>query len=329
MSRTNQLVAAIALAAFAVAGLSGCVGGGPVATKTDAIAGQLKSLPGVTATDTAFNEHTVTSDPHSLITLTLDPAVTADEVATIIAAFAKANTDTGLDELSSELNLAAGEDTLDLLYAPITDAQVKTLAGSWTDLRGTYASTALGMIIASGSDYVVNLAVGLGKSSFEGDLTALQAARGELEPLGDVGRYEQSDGRFAASSGLPDDAALSLLIAIDSVLAADGTDPDLHGEYDGLSTSFSLTAKVADSTDAASGLNAAATRLVAALPAAADGITIAFLAADGAPVAFFDDRSCDAYVGLEAADPSRKLLEYWGATGRTLLDGSTVASCFS
>ena len=213
---------------------------------------------------------------------------------------------------------------------PITDAETKALAAGWVGARGTYTATDLGMVVASGTDYVVNLKVALGKSSFEGDLAALQAARAAFEPLGDVGRYEQTDGRFAASGGLPDDGALSLLVAIDSVLAADGTEPDLRGEYDGLTTSFSLAAKVAESTDAANGLNAAAARLVTALPADGPGLAISFVAAkDNSAVAFFDDRSCDSYVGLAETDQSRQLLEYWGKDGRTLRDGSTVASCFT
>ncbi len=332
MLSPRRVAAALAIAAFAASMLAGCVGAGPIATKTDAILQQISGLPGVVGSRTEFNEHTTTSDPHSMIELQVDPKATAAQVDAIIKAFAKANTETGLTLLSTELHLATkgGPDKLELLYAPITDAEATTLSDSWLDLRGRYASTDLGMIIASGTDYVVNLSLGLGKSNFDGDLIAMHDAQADFAALGDVGRYEQVDGRFAASGGLPNDTALSQLAGLHLVLAADGTDPDLRGEYDGLTTSFSLTAVVAQSTDAVTGLNAAAARLVAALPAGGAPVSITFLSAkDKSTVAFFDDRSCDSYAGLDAADPSRRLLEFWDQDGRTLADGSTVASCFS
>lgn len=325
-------VAALAIAAFAASLLAGCVSAGPIATKTDAILQQIIDLPGVVGSSSKFNEHTITSDPHSIIELQVDPKVTAAQVDAIIKAFAKANTETGLTLLSTELHLATkgGPDKLELLYAPITDAEASTLADSWLDLRGRYASTDLGMIIASGTDYVVNLSVGLGESTFDGDLTAMHDAQADFAVLGEVGRYEQADGRFAASGGLPDDTALTQLASLNLVLAADGTDPDLRGEYDGLDTSFSLIAVVAESTDAATGLNAAITRTLDSVPAAGAGIAIEFHSAtDQHVVATFDDRSCDSYIGLAATDPTRQLLVYWARDGRTLRDGSTAESCFA
>jgi hypothetical protein len=185
------------------------------------------------------------------------------------------------------------------------------------------------MVIGSSTGYVVNLSVGLGQSTFEGDVTALHDAQGDFAKLGDVGRYEQVDGRFAASAGLPTDDDLRLLAVIDTVLAADGQEPDLRGEYNGLDTSFSLVASVAESTDEATGLNAAAVRALDAIPASgAPGLQFQFVsAADKHVIGTFDDRSCDAYSGTPADDPGRLLLAYWARDGRTLLDGSAAESC--
>jgi hypothetical protein len=332
MPSTRRLAAALLVTALAVAGLAGCVGGdGPVGTKTNAILGALANLPGVVGSSTTFNEHTVISEPHSMIELQVDPKATAGQVAAVITSFAKANTETGLDLLSSELHLVTkgGPDKLELLYGPITDVQATTLGASWLDLRGRYASTDLAMVVGSSTGYVVNLSVGLGQSSIAGDLTALHDVQADFAKLGDVGRYEQVDGRFAASGGLPSDTTLGFVAGLDAVLAADGTDPALRGEYDALTDSFSLTAEVADSTDATNGLNAAAIRALAAIPAAGTGVTIAFHSvADKHQIATFDDRSCDSYAGLPVSDPSRQLLELWAHDGRALRDGSAVASCF-
>lgn len=329
----RRLAATLAIGALAVATLAGCVGGdGPVETKTDSVLAAIANLPGVVGSSSTFNEHSITSAPHSLIELEVDPEATAVQVGVILKSFAKANTQTGLTVLSSELHLAThgGPDKLELLYAPITDAQAAALAEGWLDLRGRYASTDLGLVLAGGAGYVVNLAVGLGQSGFEASVAALQDARAVLGPLGDVGRYEQVDGRFAASGGIPDDTALTLLAAMNLLLGADGQDPDLRGEYDGGGNSFSLVADVAASTDAATGLNAAIVRTLASIPASGPGLAIEFHAAsDKHVVATFDDRSCDAYLGKTATDPNAALLLYWARDGRTLLDGSTAQSCLS
>ena len=332
MPATRRLAAALLVTALALAGLVGCVGGGgPVGTKTNSILGAIANLPGVVGSSTVFNEHSVTSDPHSMIELQVDPKASAEQVAAIIKSFAKANTETGLDVLSSELHLVTkgGPDKLELLYAPITDPQATTLAASWLDLRGRYASTDLGMVVGSSTGYVVNLSVGLGQSTFEGDVTALHDAQADFAKLGDVGRYEQVDGRFAASAGLPSDDDLRLVAVIDAVLAADGQEPDLRGEYNGLDTSFSLVATVAESTDEATGLNAAAVRALDAIPAATPlGLQLQFVsAADKHAIGTFDDRSCDSYSGTLATDAGRLLLAYWARDGRTLLDGSAAESC--
>jgi hypothetical protein len=266
-----------------------------------------------------------------MIELKLDPAATAAHVETIVTTFAHANVATGLDLVSSELHLVVngGPDRLELLYPDISDTQAATLAQSWFDLRGRYASTDLAMVIGSSTGYVVNLSVGLGQSTFEGDVTALHDAQGDFAKLGDVGRYEQVDGRFAASGGLPGDDDLRLLAVIDAVLVADGQDPGLRGEYNGLDTSFSLIATVADSTDGATGLNAAAVRALGAIPASGPlGLQLRFVsAADKHVIGTFDDRSCDSYSGTAADDPGRLLLAYWARDGRALLDGSAAESC--
>jgi len=323
----------IAIALLAAGALAGCDAlGGPVTDKTNAILKQLSALPGVVASTSTQGERSLSSEPHSELKLEVAADATAAQLDKIVTTFAHANVETGLDKVVSELDLAAQgtTDTLQLLYGKISDAQATTLADSWLDLRGRYTSTALGLVISSGTDYIVNLSVGLGQSSFEGDLTALHDAQADFAKLGDVGRYDQVDGRFAASGGLPDDTMLAQLVSIEAVLTADGTEPDLRGEYDGLTTSFSLVAAVADSTDAGNGLNAAAVRLLDTIPAAGAGITVKFVSAtDRHEIATFDDRSCDSYVGLAAGDPSVQLLAYWARDGRTLRDGSTAESCNS
>lgn len=332
MKSARRALAAVAIAALAASALVGCIAAGPVTSKTNAILDELRNLPGIVDANTTVNEQSRRSKPHSMIELKLDPDATVAQVATIVTTFAHANVTTGLDVLSSELHLVVngGPDTLELLYADISDTQATTLAQSWFDLRGRYTSTDLAMLIGSSTGYVVNLSVGLGQSTFEGDVTALHDAQGDFAKLGDVGRYDQVDGRFAASAGLPSDDDLRLLVALDAVLAADGQEPDLRGEYNGLDTSFSLVATVAESTDEATGLNAAAVRMLAAIPPAGMGVSIAFhSAADQHEVVNFDDRSCDSYVGLPEADPSRQLLELWAQDGRALRDGSAVASCFA
>jgi hypothetical protein len=331
MKSARRALAAVAIAALAVSALVGCIGAGPVTTKTNAILDELRNLPGVVDANTRADERSAQSQPHSMIELKLDPAATVAHVETIVTTFAHANVTTGLDVLSSELHLVVdgGPDKLELLYPDISDTQATTLAQGWLDLRARYASTDLAMVSGTGTGYVVNLSVGLGQSSFVGDVTALHDAQGDFAKLGDVGRYEQVDGRFAASGGLPADDDLRLLAVIDTVLAADGQEPDLRGEYDGMGTSFTLVATVADSTDGATGLNAAAVRALDAIPASSPlGLRLQFVsAADRHVIGTFDNRSCDAYSGAPADDPGRLLLAYWARDGRTLLDGSVAESC--
>lgn len=325
-----RILSAAAVAVLAAALLSGCVSGTAVATKSNAILKAVSELPGVVASSTAFNEHTVASDPHSRIDLEVSPDATAAQVGTIITEFAHANVKTGLELVSSELKLAVtgAPDTLDLLWSPITDTQATTLATTWIELRGHYATTTLGMTIASGDDYKVDLQVALHDTSLNAELTAFHDAQQIYSTLGPVGRYENDS--FAADNGLPDDAALTTLYNLNTVLTADGQDPKLVATLDGLQNLFFVVATVADSTDAATGLNAAAVRAITAVPSTAPAISIEFKSAgDASTIVKFDDSACDIYVGLPETDPARRLIELWAQDGRTLLDGSTVASCFA
>jgi hypothetical protein len=50
---------------------------------------------------------------------------------------------------------------------------------------------------------------------------------------------------------------------------------------------------------------------------------------DGVTGITFTNVDCGPYPNLVEAEPSRTLLQYWARDGRTLLDGSSAASCFA
>lgn len=306
---------AAALGAVVLVALAGCIPGAPINVKTTTVAHAIESLPGVTTVTVDSQERTQYTAARSDVYAGLSAAATADEVGSILTAFAAANRDTGPADVSSRLRLIVDNSAnqIDLEFAALTEAQAAAAAEAWLDLRDSYDSAALHIF---GPD---ELAVGVtvmlgGEPSVERDLGALYSARDVATSVGPVTDFTAVDGKFGASGALPNDAWLALAQKIAGLV-------EVSGQYYGDDNSFGFKADYV-ATDAAT------QRRVAALVPAGDAVEIEFRTDDGTAV-FFATASCERYLGLDAADPSRALLEAWADDGRTLVDGSTVASCFS
>lgn len=311
---TRRLLASAVVVALLVA-LAGCIPGAPLNVKTTAVADAIRDLPGVTSVTVDSQEETHYTAARSDVYAGLSADATADQVAAILAAFAAANRDTGTDVVGSRLRLIvdSSANQIDLEFNALTDEQASAVATAWLGLRDSYESAALHI---SGPDELeVGATVMLGgEPSVERDLGALYNARDIATSVGPVTDFTAIDGNFGASGALPDDAWLTLAQAIAGLV-------DVSGQYYGDDNSFGFKADY-DATDAA------LQQQVVALVAPGNSVDIEFRTEDGT-AAFFVTASCERYTGLDAADPSRALLEAWAADGRTLVDGSTVAACFS
>ena len=308
-------LAALAVAAALLASLAGCVPGAPVNVKTAAVAKSIDSLPGITQVTVDSQEASYYTAARSDVFADLATDATAAQVARILDAFAQENRRLGTDVVSSRLRLIVGSSAnqLDLEFAGLTDAQATASADSWFALREQY-QTAL-LHLSGPDDLTLDVTVTLGgEPSVERDLAALEQARDLETALGPVSYFTAVDGNFGASRGLPDDAALDLARAVAALI-------EVSGEYYGDEDSFGFKADFVPS-------DTALQQQVAALVAPGVAVDIAFRTADGTAV-FLNTASCNAYAGLSADDPSVALLAFWAADGRTLVDGSSVASCLA
>lgn len=225
-----------------VLALTGCVADAfPVLVKTERVADDLRTLPGVLEVTTADGEKSAVTPAISDVAVTVDPEADAAQVAVIIQTFARSNASTGTAIVSSTLSLhAGGENQVWVTYPGLSDEEAAALATEWVYLRTTYASAKV-TVTGDAADYRVDLAVELGgQPSFQRDATALVLARDVFASLGPVGQYTQVDGRFGATGALPDDAVLALLAAIQG--AADIT----GAQFDGLENSLGMIVEAAD-----------------------------------------------------------------------------------
>jgi hypothetical protein len=340
MSRTPGRAFVAAFAAIAgVLSLSGCLEFGAIAAKTDAIHEQLADLPGVTGSSVQVTENSAFSARRSAVYLDVSPDVTADQVVTMITTFAHANIETGVDKVSAELHLvletATMRNELEVDYAGLTDETAAALGETWIDLLASAdgASIVVAAATATGHSVEVNLALG-GEPTIERDLAALAGAADIFGRLGQIRRYSQDDGRFAATDDLPSDAAIAQLATVQAAAVSVGG--DITAEYGGLAHQNFIKVIVpvaASAVDAATGLPTSIETVVDSVTA--DAFPMLFTvndeveSIDGITGITFTNADCGPYPTLIEIEPSRTLLQYWARDGRTLLDGSTVASCFT
>lgn len=334
----RRLIVAAALAVVSVVALTGCIEFGEVAAKTDKVNNQVKDLPGVTASSVETTEKSAFSGRRSAVYLDVAEGITADQVGTIITTFAHANRETGTDKVSTELHLlretATMRNELQVQYAPLTDATATALGDTWVDLLGSTDGASITVAYAS-SGYDVDLNVDLpGDPTIQRDLDALANAGTYFDKLGPIHSYNEADGRFSATGGIPGPDAITQLAYLQAAAVAVGG--DITGAYYGPSelNSLKVTVPVAASTvDPANGLPTSLETVVDAVPAGAFPVVFTVNdenpSIDGVTGIEFTNAKCDGYATLVSLEPSRTLLLYWARDGRTLINGSTVESCFS
>ncbi|MEP6480031.1 MAG: hypothetical protein ABJB03_11605 [Rhodoglobus sp.] len=330
--------AAALVAIVCVVALAGCIEFGEVAAKTDKIYGQVKDLPGVTDSSVEVTENSAFSARRSAIYLDVADGISADQVGTIISTFAHANVETGTDKVSAELHLVNETTTMrnefQVQYAPLTDATATALADTWVELLGSTDGASITVAYASsGYDVALNVALG-GDPTIQRDLDALANAGAYFDALGPVHSYNQADGRFSATGGIPGPDAIAQLAYLQAAAVSVGG--DISGAYYAESDLNSVKVVVpvaASAIDPANGLPTSLETVVDAIPAGAFpvvfGVNDENPSIDGVTGIEFSNTKCDRYTTLVSLEPSRTLLLYWARDGRTMLDGSTAESCFA
>lgn len=333
----RRALAATLVAAIATLSLSACLDLNAVERKTQTIYDQLKGLPGVVDGSIEVTETDTFSPRRSAVYLDVSDDLTGEQAADIITTFAHANIETGIEPVSAELHLVNEtpliRNELDLDYAPLTDATATALGETWVDLLTSTDGASITLTYAS-TDYDVTVNVDLpGDPTIERDLADLASAGEIFDRIGPIKTYNQADGRFSAFEGLPGEDAIAQLATIQAAAVAAGG--DIEGEYSAPSDQNYLTvivpvAKAA--VDPANGLPVTIEAVVDSIPAGAFPVLFSvndeIASIDGVTGITFTNVSCDAYADPITVEPTRTFALYWARDGRTLLDGSSMESCF-
>lgn len=334
----RRALAATLVAGVASLSLTACFDLNAVGRKTEAIYDQLKDLPGVVGGSIEVTETSAFSPRRSAVYLDVSDDLTGTQAADIITTFAHANIETGIEPVSAELHLVNEtsliRNELDLDYAPLTDATATALGETWVDLLGSTDGASI-TVAAAATDYDVAVNVDLpGEPTIERDLADLASAHEIFDALGPIKTYNQADGRFSGFQGLPGEDALDQLRTIQAAAVAAGG--DITGEYSAPNDQNFLTVIVpvaAAAVDPANGLPVTIEAVVDSIPAGAFPVLFSvndeIESIDGVTGITFTNVSCDAYANPVTVEPTRTFALYWARDGRTLLDGSSMESCFS
>ncbi|HRN28542.1 MAG TPA: hypothetical protein PK781_06920 [Terrimesophilobacter sp.] len=331
-SRIHRLLLFGLLAAVVV---SGCGMLAPVGSKTDTVARELIGMPGVIAVEGSVRELHLTQPRRSVLWVDLDPAVTEPEVLDILTAFDAVNRRTGVEPVSSTLNLSIDHaspldtDRLKLDFDAPSPQQLAGLAGAWFDLRERFVGADVGLIDYHLGEPQVGFEVTINMPEhFDAvdDLAALRHLRTLFADTGPVTKVFQVGGQFEVERSLPSESTLSL---VESVLRTFGI-LSVHGQFWGdervrLTTTISAESGL---VDFALGVSPLMAEVVDLIPQDAPPIRLSFILGDSRDAAvYFDNEACEYYGDDQAGADSRELLSYWARDGRTLLDGSRAADC--
>lgn len=334
----RRALAATLVATVASLSLAACFDLNAVGRKTEAIYDQLKDLPGVVDGSIEVTETSAFSPRRSAVYLYVADDLTADQAVDIITTFAHANIETGVKPVSAELHLidetSLIRNELQVDYAPLTDATAAALGETWVELLGSTDGASI-TVAAAVSGYDVTANVDLpGEPTIERDLADLAEAGAIFDRIGPIKTYTQADGRFSAYAGLPGEEALAQLATLQAAAVAAGG--DITAEYGGTTPQnfVKVIVPVAAATvDPANGLPVTIESVVDAIPV--DAFPVLFHvndeveSIDGVTGITFTNVDCGPYPTLVSLEPSRTLALYWARDGRTLLDGSTIESCYS
>lgn len=335
--RATRALGVLLTAVMVTITLSGCIFNREMETKTLSIAGQIEKMPGILEIEPTFREISLGQPRQSSIWLTLAAEVTEAEVLDILTAFSAANVASGIQPLSTKLTLRPeAEDVSDwellrLDLAEPSAQQLSDLARTWFELRTRYANTDVALIRSNyrqhpwGFEVSIRMPEG---STVMAELAAIRDVSGLFADIGPVTKLFAVKGGFTVERSLPSESTLALA---ESIAATEGLSK-LSGTFFG-EEMFDLDARMSEESglvDFAIGVSPVMARVVDLVPSGTVPVRFSFRLGDARErTAFFYNESCERYRELPASDQSRALLLYWARDGRTLLDGSTAASCFA
>lgn len=317
--------------------LSGCLNGYGTEERGASIARELGDMPGVLEVEASFKEPVLGVSPYSAVWISLTGDVTEPQVLDILTTFSGANLAAGTEHVSTSLQMRIETDDVNVterLELDFAEPNSQLLAGvvrAWFDLRGRYVDTRVGLIKQflgsnpAGFEVTIDMPEG---STAASELEAIRDVSSVFTDIGRVTQLFMVDGRFKASSGLPSEATIA---AAESMVATEGI-TDLRGQFYGDEIAH-LDARMSDPPgplDPAAGIPSALVQAVDLITGDESAMSVAFQIGDDPNVEwFFRNDSCEQYSELSDDNESRALLLHWARDGRTLLDGSTAASCFS
>lgn len=327
MVRTIGFLLAIALVPAA---LSGCGADRPVEAKTDAVARALEGMPGVLAVSAEVHEQSLSRGRYSSLGVELDRAVSPGQVRDVIDAFTDENLRTGVDGVSSILNLridvGSPLDTeyLVLDYPHASPHQLERLTRAWFELRERFTGVSVelmrGGVTHPGAVFEVSIGMPEGSTELDG-LEAIRLVGSLLDDAGTVRKIFPVRGHFEVVGGLPGEATLRLVQSIiehEGVLASRGSfwGDDLVRLEATISGESALV-------DLGIGVPRVMAGVVDLIPQDSPAMRLDFVVRDSDRAgASFDNETCDRFGEGPSAALSGTLMSYWARDGRTLRDGS-------